>query len=268
MSAELENFNVICSKDFIRQQRLEKVVYSCQRETDIIMNLFGKKKAANLGGASSAASPVETIKMLRDNLVVLEKREEHILKKIDTALNEAKLKSSKKDRNGALFALKRKKMYEAEVSKLQGARITLDSQILALESAAVNIETFKAMKSGANAMKGMRGDLDADKVDDIMDSIQEEKDVHDQISEAISRPGQDLFDDEELLEELAELDALESEAAAEPTLTPIASTVPENIFNLPAAPTGSVDNSSTAVSQEQESEDERALRELQASMLA
>lgn len=36
---------------------------------------------------------------------------------------------------------------------------------------------------------------DAGTVDDIMDDIQEEKDLADQISEAISRPGQDLFED-------------------------------------------------------------------------
>lgn len=232
------------------------------------MNLFGKKKPA----AAPAPLPVDTIKMLRDNLLVLEKREEHIHKKIEMALTEAKQKSLKKDKNGALFALKRKKMYEAEVAKLQGARITLDSQILALESAAVNIETFKAMKSGANAMKGLRGDIDADKVDDIMDEIQEEKDIHDSISEAISRPGQDMFNDEELLEELAELEALDLEEGAEvhvPTSavhTPQAP-IPQSVFNLPSAPTGTVPQPSRQAAQ-QESEDERALRELQASMLA
>lgn len=60
---------------------------------------------------------------------------------------------------GALFALKRKKLYEGEIMKLQGARITLDSQISALESAVVNIETFNAMKSGAQALKGIRGNM-------------------------------------------------------------------------------------------------------------
>jgi charged multivesicular body protein 4 len=232
------------------------------------MNLFGKKKAA----AAPAPLPVDTIKLLRDNLLVLEKREEHIQKKIEMALNEAKQKSLKKDKNGALFALKRKKMYEAEVSKLQGARITLDSQILALESAAVNIETFKAMKSGANAMKGLRGDIDSDKVDDIMDEIQEEKDIHDSISEAISRPGQDLFNDEELLEELAELEALDLEEA-EPMPTaavrqaPVAAPMPSSVFNLPSAPTGAVQPQASQ-QPAAESEDERALRELQASMFA
>lgn len=234
------------------------------------MNLFGKKKAAtpqaSFGGATQ--SPVDTIKMLRDNLVTLEKREEHIQKKIEGALLEAKAKSQKKDKNGALFALKRKKMYEAEVAKLQGARITLDSQILALESAAVNIETFRAMKAGANTMKGIRGNIDADKVDEMMDEIQEEKDIHDSIAEAISRPGQDLFNDEELLNELAELDALDMEEAVSstPQTVPQTAAQPSSVFSFPAAPTAAVRPSAQA--QSAESEDERALRELEASMLA
>ncbi len=60
---------------------------------------------------------------------------------------------------GALFALKRKKLYEGEVMKLQGARITLDSQISALESAVVNIQTFQVMARGAQALKGIRGNM-------------------------------------------------------------------------------------------------------------
>jgi charged multivesicular body protein 4 len=229
------------------------------------MNLFGKKKAAAPSNNNAPTPPpVDTIKLLRDNLLVLEKREEHIVKKIEAALAEAKQKSLKKDKNGALFALKRKKMYETEVTKLQGARITLDSQILSLESAAVNLETFKAMKAGAGAMKNMRGNIDADKVDDIMDEIQEERDIHDQISEAISRPGQDLFNDEDLLAELAELDALEEEVFAE---TPAVSSTPQTVFSLPSVPTSNIGGRQQAAAQ-QESEDERALRELTASMLA
>jgi hypothetical protein len=36
---------------------------------------------------------------------------------------------------------------------------------------------------------------DAGKVDDIMDEIQEEKDIAQQISEAISRPAEEMFED-------------------------------------------------------------------------
>lgn len=62
-------------------------------------------------------------------LVRADTRENHIQKKIKAQLLDAKAKSSAKDKKGALFALKRKKMYEGEVNKLNGARMTLESQV-------------------------------------------------------------------------------------------------------------------------------------------
>jgi len=55
--------------------------------------------------------------------------------------------------------MKRKKMFETEVSKLQGARTTLESQILAIESASINVSTVNAMKQGNDALKSMHGAL-------------------------------------------------------------------------------------------------------------
>lgn len=60
---------------------------------------------------------------------------------------------------GAMFALKRKKMYEQEVSKLQGAKISLESQAMALENAAVNVEILKSMKAATDAMKATRQNM-------------------------------------------------------------------------------------------------------------
>jgi charged multivesicular body protein 4 len=226
------------------------------------MNLFGKKKQPQ---QQSKTTPLEAINTLRENLVTLEKREDHMQKKIEAAVVEAKQKMSKNDKNGALFALKRKKMFDAEVAKLQGARITLEAQIMALESATVNIQTFQSMKNSANTMKELRGNIEADTVDEIMDDIQEEKDIHDAISDAISRPGRDMFNDEDLLDELAELDALAAEEALQPAQvqTPQA---PSSVFSFPSAPTSLPPSSlGTATA---ETDDERALRELEASMLS
>lgn len=58
---------------------------------------------------------------------------------------------------GALYALKRKKMYEAEINKIQGAMMNLQSQMMSLESAAGNMEVFNAMRTGAQAMANVRG---------------------------------------------------------------------------------------------------------------
>jgi hypothetical protein len=36
---------------------------------------------------------------------------------------------------------------------------------------------------------------DADVVEDMLDNLQEERDIHDQIADVISRPGTEMFDD-------------------------------------------------------------------------
>lgn len=60
---------------------------------------------------------------------------------------------------GALFALKRKKMYEGEINKIQGARMTLEQQRMALESMVTNMEVFSTMQSTAGVMGDMHHNL-------------------------------------------------------------------------------------------------------------
>lgn len=115
------------------------------------MNLFGKKKAA------PPPNPADAIIKLRGTMETLTKREAYIQKKIELMVGEAKQKMARKDKNGALFALKKKKMYEAEITKIQGAMMNLESQAMSLEGSATNMEVFGAMRTGAKAMGAMRG---------------------------------------------------------------------------------------------------------------
>eukprot|EP00752_Nemacystus_decipiens_P001243 g1242.t1 len=237
------------------------------------MNLFGKAKAK-----PAQTDTTSTILKLRETLDSLDKRENHIQKKIKAQLLDAKAKSQAKDKRGALFALKRKKMYEGEVNKLNGARMTLESQIIALEGSNMNMQTFNAMRSGAKAMQDARGRLDVDQVDDVMDDIKDEMDIAEQIGDAIARPADDLFDDDALLEELDMLEEADLEEQllappAVPTARPAApqavqqpsvaeSKVPSG-YDLPSVPSNTPVTAPVAV---EEDEDARALRELEASM--
>ena len=108
---------------------------------------------------------------------------------------------------GALFALKRKKMYEAEIDKIANIKMTLETQVMNLESAAQNAETFKAMNQGKNAMSNIREDTNIDKVDDLMDEIKEEMEMADEISNALAQPVDPLMDEDDLLAELQEMEA-------------------------------------------------------------
>jgi charged multivesicular body protein 4 len=57
------------------------------------------------------------------------------------------------------MALKRKKAYEGEITKISGSRMTIETQVMAIENANVNLETMNAMKAGAEAMKNIHGNL-------------------------------------------------------------------------------------------------------------
>jgi charged multivesicular body protein 4 len=191
-----------------------------------MMNWFGSKKekpttsTVSSTSASRPADPQETIVKLRENIANQEKREEHIGRKVEAMIVEAKAKMGKGDKKGALFAMKRKKLYEAEIDKIQNVKMTLETQVMNLESAAQNAETFRAMEAGSKTMKKIREQVGIEDVDDIMDNIQEEMQMANEINAAIATPVDPLVTDEdELLAELAELEAgdLEAELLAPPT---------------------------------------------------
>jgi charged multivesicular body protein 4 len=197
-----------------------------------MMNLFGKKKTptSTVSATSSAqpADPNTTIVKLRETIANQEKREEHLQKKIDSIVKEAKVKMGKGDKKGALFAMKRKKLYEQEQDKIANVKMTLETQVISLESAAQNAQTFQAMQAGSKTMKKIRDDVGIEKVDDVMDEIKEEMEMANEINDAIAQPVDPLMmaDEDDLLAELNELETADLEAellkppaTAEPSLS-------------------------------------------------
>ncbi|EFA81929.1 SNF7 family protein [Heterostelium album PN500] len=164
------------------------------------MRLFGKPKV-------NPNQTQETIARLRQTIEMLEKRQKFLQEKADRKEEEAKLMVSKKKKREALLCLKQRNTYQTEVNKLQGTFDTLSTQIFALENAKMNEEILNSMRSGAQHLKSLQNNLTVDKVDDILEEIQTQMEVHQEISNAISQPlGNQLEDEDELLRELAELE--------------------------------------------------------------
>mmetsp|Transcript_114819 Transcript_114819/g.331827 ORF Transcript_114819/g.331827 Transcript_114819/m.331827 type:complete len:228 (-) Transcript_114819:126-809(-) len=199
-------------------------------------NLFGSKKAAATTVSKTSTiqpnDPSKTIVTLRESIANQEKREEHIEKKIQMMVKEAKAKMAKGDKKGALFAMKRKKLYEQEQEKIQNVKFTLETQVMSLESATQNAQTVKAMQEGSKTMQKIRNDVGIEQVDDIMDNIKEEMEMAQEINEAISQPVDTLMaDEDELLDELNALETADLEAEL---LKPPAAA--EKPLSMPAAP--------------------------------
>jgi len=206
-----------------------------------MFNFFGKKKKEDTTSSTVSSTskivptdPQNTIVKIRESITTQEKREEHITRKISQVVAEAKTKMAKGDKKGALFAMKRKKMYESEIEKIQNVKMTLETQVINLESAAQNAATFQAMNQGNKTMKKIRQDVGIEKVDDIMDEIKEEMEMANEINQAISAPVDPFMmaDEDELLDELNALETADLEAE----LLKPAATVPTDSLSLPSVP--------------------------------
>ncbi|KIP07697.1 hypothetical protein PHLGIDRAFT_70544 [Phlebiopsis gigantea 11061_1 CR5-6] len=164
------------------------------------MSYFGGRRDAK-------QSSRDAIVTLRQQLQMVEKKEEYLQKKIDEELKKAKA-NAVANKAAATAALKRKKATEQELERLQGTRFQLEMQVNTLESASFNAETMAAMKKAATALKDIHGTLNIDKVDATMTDIQEQTQLANEVSEAISSTtytGVDI-DEDELKQELADLE--------------------------------------------------------------
>lgn len=207
--------------------------------------------------------PKKAIVELREHIQMLNKKRSHLeLQIAEQELLARKYVSTNKAI--AKNALKRKKGYESNLMKIENQIDSLETQLTAIESANLNLETMKAMKQGATAMKQIHGEYDVDKVENTMDDIREQVELAEEISEAISRPvGAEYVDEDELDEELAALQAEEKEASQsriqkQPDLRSQAA-------ELPDFPTVTK-NRPQAQALSEDDEDEEALRALQAEM--
>ncbi|TFK75955.1 Snf7-domain-containing protein [Pluteus cervinus] len=149
----------------------------------------------------------ESIVTLRQQVQMIEKKEEFLQKKIDEEMKKART-NAVSNKAVATAALKRKKMHEQELDRLAGTRLQLEMQVNTLESANLNAETMAAMKKAADALKSIHGNLTMDKVDATMASVAEQRELANEIADAISQPVDSLADADDLQ---AELDDLEQE---------------------------------------------------------
>jgi len=166
------------------------------------MKLFGKAK--------KEPTTKEGITKLRETLDMLEKRETYLQTKIDHEVSEAKRFMALKNKRAAMMCLKKKKTYEAQIEKITGASMTIQTQLMAIEGANVSLQTLEAMNTGARIMKNIHKNMTVDDVDKTMEEITSQMEIAQEIETAIAQPlGGVMFDEDELD---AELEALEQES--------------------------------------------------------
>lgn len=250
----------------------------------------GSSKSYNSSNSSKSRELTKkAIIELREHINLLDKKQSHLQTQILNSENDAKKYLNKGNRTLAKNCLKRKKIYEQQLEKLDGQINSLEQQLFTIETSNLNAETMRAMQQGAKAMKSIHKNMDIDQVDETMDEVREQVQLSEEISDAISKPlytagslanevDEDELDQElELLqEENVHADMLKTSAITDnnyiSSLRDNTAKLEQNI-SLPSVPNSNIqstsrieENETKQSENESEDEDERALRELQAEM--
>ena len=173
----------------------------------------------------------------------------------------AKAKSNKGDKRGAILCLKRKKMYQAEVDKINNILANLEQQKFALENAATNAVVVGGMSAAKSALQQINKDMDVDTVTDVMDDIQEQMDMGEEISNALGQQMGDTMDDDELL---GELDDMEKDLMEEEMLKDAGVVENNNVFDETSLP--NVPNEKPKAQEDLDEDEEAAFNNLMAEM--
>eukprot|EP00917_Polyrhabdina_sp_WS-2016_P032377 GHVP01069073.1.p1 GENE.GHVP01069073.1~~GHVP01069073.1.p1 ORF type:complete len:165 (+),score=58.79 GHVP01069073.1:506-1000(+) len=107
----------------------------------------------------------------------------------------------------AIAALKKRKLLEAQYNTVANQKMTLESQILALESAKINEMAVHSMQEARMELERCNKTASVEKVDHVIEDLQEKMADQQEISEALSTPFNTNvdFDDDDLEKELEEL---------------------------------------------------------------
>ena len=66
-----------------------------------------------------------------------------------------------------MMSLKQMKMYEGELTKLDGQQVMLAQQQMSLQSASADVEVINALKQGNTAITNMNKNMDVDSIADL-----------------------------------------------------------------------------------------------------
>jgi len=216
------------------------------------MRLFGKAK--------KGPTATEGIQKMTETLEMLEKREAFLQSKINHEVSEAKRYMALKNKRAALLCLKKKKTYEAQIEKIAGASMTINTQLMSIQGAKVSLQALEVMNMGARIMRDLHNNMTVDDVEKTMDEISSQMEVATEIEQAIAQPlGGVMFDEDELD---AELEALEQESLDAQLLS-----IPPTSVAAPAQSTAPAKTKVQETASSQNQVDEEAeLRALEDSM--
>ena len=141
-------------------------------------------------------NPNQSIAVLSDAIDTLQKREIHLHKQSAAALAQARQKSKVKDKRGALFQLRRKKMFEKELDSIAGRKQNMEIQKLTIETAMGNKENLKIMKDTQKTLSTLVDEKTVEDADEVFAQLEENQAMSNELDELLGRPLGALYDDD------------------------------------------------------------------------
>ncbi|CCD72323.1 Charged multivesicular body protein 4b [Caenorhabditis elegans] len=185
-----------------------------------------KEKIKEKSRKRKAPTADEAIGNLRDAEELLIKKQEYFELRIEQEVESAK-KYMKTNKKMALAALRKKKHYEQELSRIDGVLTKLEAQRTALENVGMHNEVIDVLGKTTETLKKEHAKMDIDKVHDLMDEIADGLAMSEELNEAISAPIGDVADEDELMQELQELQDNVADLSTTTKLPDVPATLPE-----------------------------------------
>jgi len=160
--------------------------------------IFGKPKKKKI-----EILPIDYVILnIKSNMNSLKRKQKYAEKRIEKEVELAK-QNYRTDKKKALEAIKRKKIYENQIEKLDGLLFNLEEFLLSIDQANINVQVMNSMKEGTKALKEINNSIkDPEK---LMEEVREQMDIANEISGMIGNVNDDIFDDDELYDELDKL---------------------------------------------------------------
>ena len=200
------------------------------------MNLFGRSKKA------AVPNNDETVAKVQGMMELLEKKIAHLERKIRKEKTDAMEFKKAGNKGAALDCLRRVKVLDKDLKADQAKHGNLKEQLRVLNDAKFDAEYKTVLKGLTDAVKQQLDTLSIDDVDEtndqMEDNIAKAREIREALSRPVDNPELDMFDDDELWEEL---ESMEKETQKAEPVEVARQTTEERMFEaLPSAPTTAV----------------------------
>ena len=169
--------------------------------------LFGGNKNKQVVTQPQMDDPSLVLDKLENQCTMIQKRCKVSENKIKEAKVEALSKKKNGDQRGAVLSLKRMKMLEGELTKLDGQQIMLEQQKMTIQAALVDKEVIDSLVSGNKAIGAMNKQMDVDDIAELNDAMREHMDEAEERANIFKEVAEEANDDL-----LGELEKMEREA--------------------------------------------------------